>query len=290
MSESVNSLAALYVVATPIGNLEDMSPRAVSVLQQVSFIAAEDTRHSSRLLQHFGIKTRCVAYHDFSNQESTEHIAERLLAGESVALISDAGTPLISDPGYRLVAHVRALGLPVLCIPGASAVTAALSISGLATDRFSFEGFLPAKSVGRQAVLKSLLNESRTLVFYESPHRIETCLEDMESVFGAARRLFLGRELTKQFETGRLATVKEIREWVATDSNQRKGEFVLIVEGSKEDKLDVDMSEAIAEVNWLKVDMPLKKAVEITAKFRGLRKNKLYSEYLTYMKSAPDTE
>lgn len=290
MSESVHSVGMLYVVATPIGNLEDMSPRAVSVLQSVSLIAAEDTRHSGRLLQHYNINTRCVAYHDFSNRSVTEEIAQRIEAGESVALISDAGTPLISDPGFRLVAHLRDLALPVLCVPGASAVTAALSISGLATDRFSFEGFLPAKSAARQAVLEALIAEQRTLVFYESPHRIEACLADLERAFGSNRRVFLGRELTKQFETGKLATLGEMRDWLHKDSNQRKGEFVLVVEGNEQNEVDIDLSKAITDIDWLKGQMPLKKAVEITARFCGLRKNKLYSAYLAQMNESLEPE
>src|SRR3979490_2971382 len=196
-----SATGSLYVVATPIGNLDDISARALKVLQDVALIAAEDTRHSLRLLQHFGISTPLAACHEHNERDEGGRFLSLLLAGENGALISDAGTPLISDPGYHLVRQARAAGVNVVPVPGACALIAALSAAGLPSDRFIFEGFLPAKVAGRRSRLELLKEESRTLIFYEAPHRILECLQDMELEFGAERPALLARELTKTFET-----------------------------------------------------------------------------------------
>ena len=228
----VNSVVgSLYVVATPIGNLDDISARALKVLRDVSLIAAEDTRHSLRLMQHFGISTPLGACHEHNERDEGSRFIQRLLAGEDVALISDAGTPLISDPGYHLVRQARAAGIPVVPVPGACALIAALSAAGLPSDRFIFEGFLPAKAVGRRTRLERLKEEPRTLIFYEAPHRILECLQDMELVFGPDRPALLARELTKTFETLKGLPLAELREFVESDSNQQRGECVVLVAG-----------------------------------------------------------
>ena len=218
VSGASNSTAGtLYVVATPIGNLDDISARALKILSSVALIAAEDTRHSVRLLQHFGINTPLAACHEHNERDEGNRFITRLQAGDSVALISDAGTPLISDPGYHLVRQARAAGIAVVPVPGACALIAALSAAGLPSDRFIFEGFLPAKAVGRKARLSQLKEEPRTLIFYEAPHRILECLQDMESVFGAERPALLARELTKTFETLKGLPLAELRAFVESD-------------------------------------------------------------------------
>jgi len=273
---------ALYVVATPIGNLQDMSPRAVDILQSVALIAAEDTRHSSVLLRHFDIATRSVSYHDYSDNKIIDKILELLEQGQAVALISDAGTPLISDPGYRLVSRVHEQGYRVVPIPGASAVIAALCAGGLATDRFVFEGFLPAKSGARRKVLEACAGEDRTLVFYEAPHRIADSIADMVAVFGGERVAVLARELTKQYETIRRLPLGELLSWVGEDSNQRRGEIVLMVEGAQ--KLSAEMSEEDQRIlKILAEDLPSKQAAALAAKITGQRKNFLY-DYLLALK------
>lgn len=266
----------LYVVATPIGNLGDMVPRAIETLQTVDLIAAEDTRHSARLLAHFDIKTQCVAYHDHSDNDRTQSLVNRLLAGDSIALISDAGTPLVSDPGYRLVRGARQVGIRVVPIPGACAMVAALSAAGLASDRFAFEGFLPAKQVGRLSALQAVADDTRTLIFYEAPHRIVETLEDMCQVFGDAREIVMAREITKTFETIYGDAAKNLCEWVKADSNQQRGEIVLIVQGApKRDEQGITAEqERIMRV--LLDELPVKQAAAIGAKVTGLKKNYLY--------------
>ncbi|MBK8186958.1 MAG: 16S rRNA (cytidine(1402)-2'-O)-methyltransferase [Cellvibrio sp.] len=278
MSESNSTICqgVLYVVATPIGNLGDMVPRAVETLQTVKLIAAEDTRHSAHLLNHFGIKTPCIAYHDHSDDNRIEQILARLQAGDSVALISDAGTPLVSDPGYKLVKTVRAEGIRVIPIPGASALIAALSASGLASDRFAFEGFLPAKQQARLTQLQTLEQEIRTLIFYEAPHRILETLQDMQTVFGANRQAVVAREITKTFETIHGDQLQNLVSWVAADTNQQRGEIVLIVEGSsKTASTEID-AEQIRIMKVLLEELPVKQAAAIGAKITGLKKNFLY--------------
>lgn len=275
-SSPLSATGVLYVVATPIGNLADMVPRAVEALQTVAFIAAEDTRHSSRLLAHFDIKTPAIAYHDHSDDQRTEHILQRLLSGEHVALISDAGTPLVSDPGYRLVREARQSGIQVIPIPGACAMIAALSAAGLPSDRFAFEGFLPAKQTARCSVLQSLVNETRTLIFYEAPHRILETLRDIAQIFGAEREVVIARELTKTFETIRGGPVAEITDWVAGDSNQQRGEIVLLIRGASAPTASDMHAEAERVMRVLLEDLPIKQAASLGAKLTGLKKNFLY--------------
>ncbi len=279
--------AILYVVATPIGNLGDMVPRAVTILQSVDLIAAEDTRHSRRLFDHFDIPTRCVAYHDHSSAAELAALLDELQAGRSIALISDAGTPLVSDPGYRLVDAALSAGIKVVPIPGACAVIAALSAAGLPTDRFVFEGFLPAKMQARRQRLEALRREPRTLVFYEAPHRLLETLDDFEFVFGAERVAVLARELTKMHETIRRAPIGELRAW-AREHNQGRGECVLLLQGDPEEALlDAD-SERVLRL--LLEELPLKQAAALAAKITGHKKNELYQLALTLQKPDPALE
>lgn len=268
----------LYVVATPIGNLEDWTPRAIATLKAVKLVAAEDTRHSGRLLQHFDINTRLLALHDHNEAFRADALLERLQAGEDIALISDAGTPLISDPGYRLVAAVQAAGVRVVPIPGACAAIAALSAAGLASDRFAFEGFLPAKSAARCERLRDLAAEPRTLIFYEAPHRILECLQDMVSTLGPLRQAVLARELTKTFETIRRLPLAEMLAWVASDENQQRGEIVLLLERAPESEGE-DWSEADRVLGILAA-LPVKQAATLAAEITGLKKNSLYERAL----------
>ena len=267
--------ATLYVVATPIGNLADMVPRAIDVLQSVAVIAAEDTRHSARLLSHFGIKTPAIAYHDHSDQKQAEALLRRLQQGESIALISDAGTPLISDPGYRLVRLVRQHGIDVVPVPGACAVIAALSVSGLPSDRFTFEGFLPAKSGQRKNRLERLAQEDRTMIFYEAPHRILECLNDVAEVFGSQREVVMAREITKTFETIRSGSAQEIRDFVERDSNQQRGEIVLMVAGTVKVTQELD-PEALRVMQILLKDLSVEQSSQLAAEITGIKKKLLY--------------
>ncbi|MFP3518415.1 16S rRNA (cytidine(1402)-2'-O)-methyltransferase [Pseudomonas sp. SIMBA_077] len=279
-------VGSLYVVATPIGNLDDISARALKVLREVSLIAAEDTRHSLRLLQHFGIATPLGACHEHNERDEGNRFIQRLLAGEDVALISDAGTPLISDPGYHLVRQARAAGVRVVPVPGACALIAALSAAGLPSDRFIFEGFLPAKAVGRRSRLELLKEESRTLIFYEAPHRILECLQDMELVFGADRPALLARELTKTFETLKGLPLAELRAFVEADSNQQRGECVVLVAGWTAPETDqVVSNEAMRILDLLLKEMPLKRAAALAAEITGERKNVLYQVALEKQKA-----
>ncbi|WP_119694809.1 16S rRNA (cytidine(1402)-2'-O)-methyltransferase [Ectopseudomonas oleovorans] len=267
----------LYVVATPIGNLDDISARALRILREVALIAAEDTRHSARLMQHFGIATPLAACHEHNEREQGGRFIARLEAGEDVALISDAGTPLISDPGFHLVRQVRAAGFAVVPVPGACALIAALSAAGLPSDRFIFEGFLPAKAVGRRSRLEQVREEPRTLIFYEAPHRILECLEDMRAVFGGERQALLARELTKTFETLKGLPLDELCAWVAADSNQQRGECVVLVAGWQAPEGDEAVSaEALRVLDLLLAEMPLKRATALAAEITGVRKNVLY--------------
>lgn len=272
--------AVLYVVATPIGNLEDWTPRAQAVLRSAHLIAAEDTRHSIRLMQHFGIETRLVALHEHNEQGRLEGLLADLEAGKDIALISDAGTPLISDPGYRLVAAAQAAGIKVVPVPGACAAIAALSAAGLPSDRFIFEGFLAAKAGPRQQRLKELAAETRTLIFYEAPHRIAECLDDMAAVFGPERRAVLAREITKTFETIRQLPLGELAAWVHADSDQQRGESVVVVEGAPEVVGEAAQREAERILGILVKELPVKQAAALTAEITGLKKNALYERAL----------
>ena len=267
---------ALYIVPTPIGNLGDMSSRAIEVLNQVSLIACEDTRHSGKLLSHFGITTKTTALHDHNERARAQWIVEQLAAGLSIALISDAGTPLISDPGYHLVSHVRQSGFNVIPLPGPCAAITALSASGLPSDRFTFEGFLPSKEKARADKLLALKEDPRTLIFYESPHRIEHSLTTMVEVLGGERHVVMAREVTKTFETFLSGPVSEVLATVSTDPNQQKGEIVLMVHGYH---LSDDEAIPTVAINTLKLlceELPLKKAAAIAAQIHGLKKNALY--------------
>lgn len=267
-------------MATPIGHLQDMTPRAVEILRKVDYIAAEDTRHSKPLLQHFLINTPLLSLHEHNERERTHELLTRLQQGQSVALISDAGTPLISDPGYFLVRETRKQGIKIVPVPGACAVIAALSVAGLATDRFIFEGFLPAKSKARLQHLMLLQAEPRTLIFYETPHRIVETLQDMETVFGSSRWAVIARELTKMYETIHHASLKELVAWVEQDENQQRGELVVLVEGAQP---AADLTKEIAADHVLKIllaELPLKQAVELAAKLTNSRKNDLYQRAL----------
>lgn len=226
----------LYVVATPIGNLADLSARAREVLSQADLICAEDTRHTRQMLNALGLDRPLLALHEHNESERVAQVLAQLQAGKALALVSDAGTPLISDPGYRLVRELRAAGVTISPIPGPCAAIAALSVAGIASDRFCFEGFLPAKSSARRERLQRLAAEPRTLVFYESAHRIEECLADMRLIFGDAREAVLAREISKLFETILDGDLKVIAEKIAADPNQRKGEFVLVIAGAPEDE------------------------------------------------------
>lgn len=270
----------LYVVATPIGNLEDMSSRAREVLAAVDLIAAEDTRHSGTLLNHFGIKTPLISLHDHNEAERAEQLIPRLKAGESVALISDAGTPLISDPGFDLVRAARAVGIAVSPIPGASALVAALSVSGLSTDRFVFEGFLPAKSAARRERLQALAGETRTLVFYESVHRLQESLGDMAALLGPGRRAVLARELTKLHEGVREDTLEVLVRWAGEDPAAGKGEVVLMVAGAVPAAGEVLEAEAERVLKVLLAELPVKQAATLAAEITGQKKNALYERAL----------
>lgn len=266
----------LFVVATPIGNLQDITPRALEVLRSVALIAAEDTRHSARLMQHFGIGTPMTACHDHNERGKGERLVARLLAGDDLALISDAGTPLISDPGYHLVRQAREAGVRVSPLPGACALIAALCAAGLPSDRFAFEGFLPAKSHGRRQRLEGLAAEQRTWMVYEAPHRLLECLVDMREILGPERRVVLARELTKTFETLRSAPVAELTDWVRGDSNQQRGECVLVVEGAAAPVADEVSAEAMRVLDALLQELPVKQAARLAAQITGGRKNHLY--------------
>lgn len=264
----------LYIVPTPIGNLLDLSPRAVETLRTVDLIAAEDTRHSAKLLQHFSITTPCRAYHEHSTLEDARDIAQRVAQGLNVALISDSGTPLISDPGYRLVRAVQDAGGTVIPLPGPSAVPTALSASGLPTDRFFFEGFLPAKRTARRNRLADLAPLTATLVFYEAPHRIVETLEDLVDVLGVEREAALCRELTKTFETIRRAPLPALKQWVAEDSDQQRGEIVLVVGGARE---ELALTPALQQLLWrLAEALPPRRAAALVADYSGLKARDLY--------------
>ena len=274
---------SLFVVATPIGNLGDMSDRAVTELSRVKLILAEDTRHAAKLLSHFGISTRVKSFHDHNEQQLTEEIIELLHGGAEIALISDAGTPLISDPGFRLIRQAREEGITVSPIPGASAVIAALSASGQATDRFCFEGFLPAKSQQRIHRLEGLRDELRTMVFYESSHRIISSLNAMAEVFGQDREATVAREITKMFETFYFGRFRDIIARINQDSNQQKGEFVIIVSASN--ATDSDWDSAMCLLRSLIGEVPVKTACRITAETFGVNRNELYKAALTLKES-----
>ena len=274
----------LYIVATPIGNLQDITQRALDTFAQVDLIAAEDTRHSGLLLSHYGIKKPFFALHDHNEQEKAHILVDKLKQGSNIALISDAGTPLISDPGFHLVRQCREAGIRVVPLPGACAAITALCASGIASDRFCFEGFLPAKSKARKDKLENIAEEDRTLIFYESTHRILDTLEDMQSVLGEERYIVLAREITKTWETITGNTIKNLREWLLEDPNRTKGEMVLIVEGKpKSDNNDEISPQAVKALELIAEELPLKKAAAIVAELYGYKKNALYQFGLAHL-------
>jgi 16S rRNA (cytidine1402-2'-O)-methyltransferase len=266
----------LFIVATPLGNLGDLAPRAVEVLAGADLIAAEDTRRCLQLLSHLGLSRPIVAYHDHNEERREAALLGELRRGRTIALVADAGTPLISDPGFRLVRAARAAGVQVSCVPGPCAAVAALSVAGLPSDRFVFEGFLPARAAARQARLAQLLAETRTLIFYESPRRLLALLDDLVAVIGAAREAVIARELTKRFETVLTGTIGELRARVAADADQQLGEIVVLLRGAE------DRPAAMAEVEpqrllqVLLARMPLSEAVDCAVEICGLPRNRLY--------------
>jgi 16S rRNA (cytidine1402-2'-O)-methyltransferase len=279
---AVVSKGTLYVVATPIGNLGDMTARAIETLSSVDLIAAEDTRHSAKLLRHFGIHTKMLAVHEHNERDQEAWLLEQLRHGKSIALISDAGTPLISDPGYPLVHAAHAADIRVVPVPGASAAVAALSVSGLPSDRFVFEGFLPARGPARRAVLERLKSEPRSIIFYEAPHRIIECLQDMVEVFGTEREAAVARELTKQFETVRCDTLGELLAWIERHDEQQQGEFVVLLHGApRTEETTEESAEAERVLGILLQDLPVSQASELAARITGAAKNWLYKRALS---------
>jgi 16S rRNA (cytidine1402-2'-O)-methyltransferase len=272
-----NTVGQLFVVATPIGNLDDITLRAIAVLRQADRIIAEDTRHSRHLLDHFGIRRPMLSLHEHNEHEAARRVVGHLLAGETLALISDAGTPLISDPGFPLIRACRDQGIRVFAVPGASALIAALSVSGLPTDHFRFEGFPPRRQQARVGFFETLRRETATLIFYESAHRILDTLRDMQSVFGPARYGVVARELTKLHETVKGAQLADLLAWVAADEDQRRGEFVVLLAGA-EDAAPADDVDGLLRI--LLEELPLKQAAGLVARITGQKKNWIYQRAL----------
>ncbi|MDM8564098.1 16S rRNA (cytidine(1402)-2'-O)-methyltransferase [Candidatus Halobeggiatoa sp. HSG11] len=267
----------LYVVATPIGNLQDLSPRAKTILSEVDLIAAEDTRHSRQLLKYFNISTPLQSLHEHNEKQQAKILLKRLFDGDNIALISDAGTPLISDPGQHFLQLVLAEQITVIPIPGACALISALSIAGFSADKFVFEGFLSAKSTTRQQRLEELKTETRTLVFYEAPHRIVACIEDILQVFGEQREIALVKELTKIFETVYRNNLPEVLNWLQEKSERSKGEFVLVIQGYSPPDNKTITPEAERIFKLLRKDLALKQAAKLTSEITGISKNSLYT-------------
>ena len=269
----------LYIVATPIGNLGDLSPRARETLEKVDLIVAEDTRHSRHLLDHFGIRKPMLSMHEHNETDRVEELVERLLGGEQIAQVSDAGTPLINDPGFQLVMAAQQAEVEVVAIPGPSAPVAALSICGLPVSRFCFEGFLPAKQGAREQLLERLVSEPRTMVFLESPRRVVEALRSMARIFGEAREVAVARELTKLHESVHRAPLQTLVPWMEEDENRQRGEFVLVVSGAEEE-VAADLDEAKRVVELLATELPPRKAAALASKITGARKNHLYQMLL----------
>ncbi len=270
------NLGILYVVATPIGNLGDITLRALDTLKSVDAIAAEDTRHTSGLLNHFGISKKLIAVHEHNEHQSAEKLLALLTAGDNIALVTDAGTPGISDPGAVVVSLVRKAGVKVVPIAGVSAVIAALSVSGITANGFLFHGFLPASGAARRKVLEGLKPNLVTLVFYEAPHRIIECVEDIAQVLGGERMLTFARELTKTFETIYTCAASQASAWLQADVNQQRGEFVLLVEAAQLNAVDEIAEESVKVLKLLLTELPLKQAVKLAAEITGEKKNALY--------------
>ena len=278
----------LFVVATPIGNRDDLSPRAKQVLEEVDLIAAEDTRRTGRLLSHFGIKTRQMALHEHNEEALVSSLIGKLNEGQSIALVSDAGTPLISDPGYRLLCAAHEQSIDVSPVPGASAVIAALSVAGLPTDRFCFEGFLPAKKSARQGRLAKLRQETRTIVFFESVHRIAECLSDLVEAFGPERHAFIGREITKLHEQCVSGTLEELKRMTDDGRISIKGEFVLVLDGQRATEtsaVNIDINQLLQEITTV---LPGSQAVDVVASLTGRGRNEVYRQMLALRGDAED--
>lgn len=281
---SSDASGCLYIVATPIGNLDDLTKRAADTLKQVDCIAAEDTRHTRKLLNHLGIDKRLFSLHDHNEKDKVEYIESLLMQGQKLALVSDAGTPLISDPGYHVVHQLREKGYQVVPVPGPSALIAALCASGLPTDKFYFAGFLPAKSKARRDVMQSWKDQPGTIVYYESTHRIRDSIGDVLSVYGAGAQLVLGREITKTFETFLSGNAEEILFRFDQDTNQLKGEFVVMLnKGSTDQQTEGLSDETIRILSLLCEELPLKQAAQLAAKITGEKKNPLYKYALEHL-------
>lgn len=276
--------AQLFVVATPIGHLDDMTFRAIDILKSVSIVAAEDTRQSAQLFKHYNISTQLTACHDHNESNKIEQLVQKLLAGDNIALISDAGTPLISDPGFKLVRAAQEHGIKVVPVPGACAAIAALSAVGLPSDRFSFEGFLPSKASQRISQLEKLKNETQTLIFYEAPHRILECVKNMAEVFGENRPVGFAREITKTFETIKKMTLKDLVSFIENDHNQEKGEIVLVVGGAPE-KTDLEQEKLDELLKRLLQDLSVKAASQLVADLTGVKKKVAYQRALELTQS-----
>ena len=280
----MRKIGTLYVVATPIGNLGDITLRALETLKMVDAIAAEDTRHTAGLLSHFGIVNKLISVHEHNERQSAEKLLTNLQIGESIALVTDAGTPGISDPGAIVVKIVREAGIKVVPIPGVSAVVAALSASGITQNGFYFHGFLPASGAARRKVLESLKSQSVTLVLYEAPHRIVECVEDLAKVLGGERQLTFARELTKTFETIYTCPASLASAWLQADVNQQRGEFVLLIEAAPIVEAQEISEEAQRVLKCLLAELPLKQAVALATEITNLKKNDLYELALSLKK------
>ena len=288
----VSAPGTLFIVATPIGNLADLSARARSTLAEVDLVAAEDTRHSGQLLAQFGIQKSMCALHEHNEAARVAELVARLQGGARIAVVSDAGTPLVSDPGYRLVAAAAAAGIPVVPVPGPCAAIAALSVAGLATDRFAFEGFLPQRSAARRTRLEALAVEPRTLVFYEAPHRLADALADLAAVFGATREAVVARELTKLHETVYRGPLGELAGRAAGDANMARGEIVLVVAGAPATEADDDaMARQRDRLHGALLPlMPLSAAVDLVTEVTGLRRNRVYERALGLRQEVGDED
>ena len=273
----------LYIVATPIGNLKDITLRALDILESVSWIACEDTRHTKKLLHHFGFNKQLISLHDHNEHERKSELLERLCAGETGALVSDAGTPLINDPGYHLVSYLKHSNIDIVPIPGPSALITALSACGMPTDRFTFEGFLPAKSTKRQALLSTLLTESRTMVFYESTHRLMSSLNDIEKVFGKHRQLCVAKELTKQHERFVCNSVSLVIQTFNEYQDWQKGEFVFVLSGVEEINREITDGDELIQLLVSK-NLPIRQISEIVSEYKGLKKKEVYQRALELKK------
>ena len=284
-SSDILQQGTLYVVATPIGNLGDMTLRAIETLKIVNAIAAEDTRHTSGLLSHFGISKKLIAVHEHNEQQSAEKLLAQLKNGDNIALVTDAGTPAVSDPGAIVVKIVREAGIKVVPIPGVSAVVAALSVSGITKNGFYFHGFLPASGAARRKILEQLKSQAVTLVLYEAPHRIVECVEDLAKVLGESGKITFCRELTKTFETIYTCTLSEASAWLQADPNQQRGEFVLLIEAAPVVEAEEISTEAQRVLKCLLAELPLKQAVALATEITNLKKNDLY-EFALALKQA----